>query len=138
VLLLWYPEGEEYVANILVIDDEPVLLDLISNTLRLDGHNVTALSSPLAALDAQAVRHPPIDLLLTDISMEPISGHELVRRMSKTGFTGPVLFMSGYPALTADVAEALGECTALEKPFTAVQLRSTVKRVLARCKARAA
>jgi CheY-like chemotaxis protein len=40
-------------ANILVIDDESVLLTLISNTLRLDGHTVTALSEPLAALDYQ-------------------------------------------------------------------------------------
>jgi two-component system, NtrC family, nitrogen regulation response regulator NtrX len=125
-------------ANILVIDGEAVLLDLISNTLRLDGHHLIALSSPIAALGAREAGHPPIDLLLTDIDTEPISGFELVKRLSKKGFNGAVVFMSANAAVAAAVSESLGERAVLEKPFTAARLRMTVRRGLARSKVKPA
>src|ERR1035441_9616229 len=106
-------------ANILVIDDESVLLGLISNTLRLDGHNVTAFCDPIAALNSQEAGQLSIDLLVTDISMKPISGFELVKRLIAAGFDIPVLFTSGYPALSDAVANSLGKRSILEKPFTA-------------------
>jgi DNA-binding NtrC family response regulator len=119
-------------ANILVIDDESVLLDLISTTLRLDGHTVIALSDPLAALECQGPGQPRIDLLLADIDMRPISGFEVVKRLTSAGFTSPVLFMSGYPALSGAVADSLGNRAILEKPFTATQLRVAIRGTLAR------
>src|ERR1700722_9293171 len=106
-------------ANILLIDDEPVLLDLISRILRLDGHDVDAINNPLEALASYGGGTKAIDLLVTDIDMKPISGFELVKRLSKTGFCSPVLFMSGYPALAAAVSESLGDRAILEKPFSA-------------------
>jgi DNA-binding NtrC family response regulator len=121
-------------ANILMIDDEPLLLGLISNTLRLDGHKTIALSDPLDALDYQREGQSPIDLLLTDIDMKPISGFELVNRLTKAGFDGPVLFTSGYPALSGAIANSLGQRSILEKPFTAPQLRAAVRGTLSRSK----
>ena len=133
-MILYLVSGLEYsaMANILVIDDEPVLLNLIATALRLDGHTIKAICDPLAALDAHGDEQSPIDLLLTDIDMVPISGFELVKRLSKTGFNSPVLFMSGYAALAGAVAESLGERAVLEKPFTAAQLRSAVHRMLSK------
>ena len=121
-------------ANILLIDDEPVSLSLIANTLRLDGHNVKAMCGPLEALETQGAGQPPIDLLLTDISLEPISGFQLAKRLSNAGFRSPVLFMSSYPALAGAVADGLGDRAILEKPFTARQLRSAVRRALLKSK----
>jgi DNA-binding response OmpR family regulator len=123
-------------ANILVVDDEAMLLDLISNTVRLDGHHVTALCDPLAALAFQETGQPPIDLILTDIEMRPISGFELVKRLRSAGFDGEVLFTSGYSALSAAVAKSLGERLILQKPFTGAQLRAAVRGSLARSKAK--
>lgn len=124
-------------ANILLVDDEPVLLGLISNTLRLDGHEVSAVCNPLMALASQSAGQTPIDLLLTDIDLKPISGFELVNRLSKIGFNGSVLFMSEYPALVAAVAESLGERAILEKPFTATQLRGAIAKALRKVRAKA-
>lgn len=121
-------------ANILLIDKEPVLLDVISNTLRLDGHDVTAVRDPLAALASHETGRNVIDLLLTDIDMKPISGFEVVNRLGRNGFTGSVLFMSEYSTLAAAVARSLGERAILEKPFTAVQLRSAVAKSLRKVK----
>jgi len=120
-------------ANILVIDDDPVLLDLISTILRQVGHQVTAIADPAEACESFCAGDA-IDLLLTDITMRPISGFEVVKRLTFLGFHGSILFTSGYPALSGAVASALGERAIIEKPFTAAQLRSAVGRSLAKMK----
>ena len=125
-------------AHILVVDDEPLLLDLISATLRLDGHEVTAVGDPPAALSMQEAGQLPVDLLLTDVEMRPISGFELVRRLTKLGFDSPVLFTTGYPALSDVVAGSLGARFILEKPFTAAQLRGVVRNALSPSKSKIA
>jgi CheY-like chemotaxis protein len=123
-------------ANILAIDDESILLALISATLRRDGHNVTAMTDPLAAVDSFISGRAAVDLLLTDVTMKPISGFEVLTRLVSAGFDGPVLFMSGYSALSGCVAESLGVRAVIEKPFTAPQLRAAVARALAKNKAK--
>jgi two-component system OmpR family response regulator len=121
-------------ANIMVIDDEALLLDLISNTLRLDGNTVISMADPLAAIDYLNSGQPVVDLLLTDIDMKPISGFELVKRLVKNHFDSPVVFLSGYSGLSAVVADSMGVRSLLEKPFTAKELRSVVRNSLARVK----
>jgi DNA-binding NtrC family response regulator len=123
-------------ANVLVIDDESVLLDLIATVLRTDGHSVQATGDPLKALSFLDAGNPPIDLVLTDIDMKPITGFELVKRLTKIGFTGPVLFTSGYASLCGAVTDSLGSRAILEKPFTAAQLRTALGRALAKGKAK--
>jgi DNA-binding NtrC family response regulator len=119
------------VAHILVIDDESVLLDLISRTLRHDGHTVTTASDPIAAMESSSGRKQPIDLLLTDVDMRPINGFELVRRLTRMGFNAPVLFMSGYPDLASAMACCTDPYSFIDKPFTIDQLRVVVSRILA-------
>ena len=46
-------------ANILLIDNEQVLLSLISTTLRLEGHGVSAMCDPLVALASQCAGQAP-------------------------------------------------------------------------------
>jgi DNA-binding NtrC family response regulator len=121
-------------ANILVIDDEPVLLGLVSTALRRDGHQVTAMDDPLAATAAYKSGGLPVDLLLADVSLRPISGFEIFKRFMKAGFNGPVLFMSGYPAVSGIIVESIGARAVLEKPFTAPELRSAVRQALSKIK----
>jgi two-component system OmpR family response regulator len=116
-------------ANILVIDDEPVLLDLISNTLRLGGHQVTAVSNPVEACELFQAGGPT-DLVVTGVSMKPISGFEIVARLNAKGFTGSVLFTSAGSALSSAIVRSMGERAIIEKPFTAAQLRSAVRKSL--------
>jgi DNA-binding NtrC family response regulator len=120
----------EWMAHILVIDDESILLDLISRTLRMEGHTVTAVSDPLAAIDSARTGTPPIDLLLTDVNMRPVSGPELVQRLTAAGFTAPVLFMSGYPTFASAFAGSRNACAVIDKPFTIGELRLVVARIL--------
>ncbi len=121
-------------ANILVIDDEPVLLDLISNTLRLDGHQVAAISEPLKALDYFKNGDSPVDMLITDVELKPLSGFEMVKRLNNMGFTGPVLFISGHSNLAGAIADSLGARSVIEKPFTASRFRAAVRSALVKRK----
>jgi two-component system OmpR family response regulator len=118
-------------ANILVVDDEPVLLDLISTALRRDGHQVIAMTDPVAACESFDSGRIAVDLLVTDVTLRPISGFEIVSRLIKKGFTSPVLFMSGFPALS-DALGGLDMRAVLEKPFTAQQLIAAVHNALGR------
>ena len=115
-------------ANIFVIDDEQILLNLISTTLRLDGHKVVEFENPLLALESAGSL--PIDLLVTDVEMKPINGFEVVKRLHMKGFSGAVLFISGYAYPANASAATIGRRMMLEKPFTSGQLRSAVREAL--------
>ena len=115
-------------ANIFVIDDEQVLLDLIAATLRLDGHRVTAFENPLSFIESAG--NLLIDLLVTDVEMKPINGFEVVKRLAQKGFTGPVLFMSGFFYPQNVYSGTLSQRMVLEKPFTSGQLRAAVREAL--------
>lgn len=117
-------------ANILVIDDEPVLLDLISTSLQRDGHHVTAISDPMSAFDSVDNAKPVFALVLTDVDMKPMSGFEIVKQLNHKGWRGPVLFMSGHSSLSGAVGGKLAGRAMIEKPFTASQLRTAVTRAL--------
>ena len=112
-----------------VIDDEPLLLDLISATLRSEGHAVHAVADPLAGLSL-CQSQSGVDLLITDVDMRPISGFEVVKRLRLSNVEIPVLFMSGYPNVSGVISKTLGESAVLDKPFTAAQLRTAVNRAL--------
>jgi len=119
-------------ANVLVLDDEPTVLDLICKILRLDGHSVRAMSDPVAVLDFISQAGAGIDLFLTDIATKPLSGFELVDLLIGAGFHAPVIFMSGYSALAEAVGASLEVRELLEKPFTAAKLRAAVGTALDR------
>lgn len=121
-------------ANILLIDDEPVLLDLLSASLKKDGHNVAAISNPLAASDLFKSGEAAFDLVVTDVEMRPISGFEVVRQLLHIGWCGAVLFMSGHSSHSGALAGQPGKGAIIEKPFTAVEFRSAVARALIRGK----
>jgi DNA-binding NtrC family response regulator len=121
-------------ANILLIDDEPVLLDLISASLQKEGHNVIAISEPLTALGLFKSGEPAFDLIVTDVEMRPINGFEVVKRLIHGGWHGPVLFMTGHSSRPGANTSSQGKGAIIEKPFTAIEFRSAVARALIRGK----
>ncbi len=119
-------------AQILVVNDGQMLAALIAGSLREDGCEVIHANDPLTALDMAAMREGAFDLILTDVQTKPISGFEFVRRLAVMGNQSPVLFMSDSRSVSAIIANAIGRSAIIEKPFTAPQLRNTVKKRLAR------
>jgi DNA-binding NtrC family response regulator len=121
-------------AVIVVIDDEPVVLELLGMVLRLDGHDLQPLSDPVAAYEVITSAETAVDLVITDAGLKPISGFELVNRLRMRGILCPVLVISGHHGLNAPPSG--GPMEILEKPFTAAQLRAAVNDALTPMKAK--
>ena len=118
-------------ALICIVDDEPVLLNLIGTVLRLDGHEVKTFGNPLEAYEAIIAPDAAFSLLVTDVAMKPITGVQLMTRLRAKRIDFPVLLMTGHCALTDTFNKALGYRAAIDKPFTATELRKAVHRILA-------
>src|SRR5262245_54742972 len=81
---------------ILVLGDEPSILNLVGLTLRPDGYRLLRATSGRDALELAASFEGPIDLLLTDAKMPGMGGIELVRELRSRRPDLPVIVMSGY------------------------------------------
>jgi len=117
--------------TILVVDDDPLALDLIELTLAPLGYKVILTSSGEEALQVAKSRNGNIDLLLTDMIMPGITGLDLVRQFLARYPKTKVMFMSGYmcPSL-AHQNVALSEKAFVLKPFTTNTLAKKMRAVL--------
>jgi signal transduction histidine kinase len=117
--------------TVLLVEDEIANLKLVEIMLKNLNYRVFAVNSPMEAI-ALAENHPePLDLLLTDVIMPELNGHDLANRL-RALFPGlRVLFMSGY---TADIIVNRGvldnNVFLLQKPFTSRELAAKVSEVL--------
>lgn len=118
-------------AVILIADDEEPLRGFVSRALQLDGHTVHAAEDGAAALDMLLTPGAAYDLLLTDIRMPMMDGIALALAAAQARPAMPVMLMTGY----ADQRERARDLEALirdvlTKPFSLVDLRTAVRRVL--------
>jgi DNA-binding NtrC family response regulator len=112
---------------VLVVDDEPVALQVMARTLAEAGYAVHTASNGQDALALAVTLAKPLDLVVTDMRMDPIGGPELAELMFAQGLASRFLFVSGYgPA--ADYNEQFGPF--LPKPFSPQRLVETVARTL--------
>ena len=113
-------------AVILVVDDEPLMRDLIVNIVKLSGHCALAARNGLEAVAFFRSYPDLIDLVITDLKMPVMDGAEEIRRIRETRPGATILCMSGNPEQ---------ECPAgtmfLSKPFTSEQIRTRVNEALA-------
>jgi DNA-binding NtrC family response regulator len=117
-------------ARILLVQDDPVILCLVSGTLRPEGHEIVVASGPIQALELGRQEFQRIDLVVIRIDLKPISGLEFAKRLVKRGIDVPMLFMSASHSIAAVIAQSLGQSAIIEEPFTAAELRSSVKKCL--------
>lgn len=112
--------------RILVVDDEPAVLEVISRVLSKEGYEVRTAGSAeegLALLGRESV-----DLVLLDVQLPRMSGFQAVEAFAKAG--APVLLMSGHAdAEFRKDALLLGARDLLEKPVGTDELKAAVKRL---------
>jgi two-component system cell cycle sensor histidine kinase/response regulator CckA len=113
-------------ATVLVVDDEPAVLQFVCHALRCYGYEALPASDGRQALDIISRFERPIDLVLSDVAMPGIRGPDLARRIARLSPSTSVLFMSGNVGL--------GELPAgshfIEKPFTLRTLYAKVDQAL--------
>jgi len=121
--------------TILVVDDEPVVLNLTKLILETAGYPVLAANNGQQALAFFENGNHSIDLLLTDINMPAISGLELACRVSEIEPRLPVVFMTGRrtngPGVELLVDEGpFSHCKVIRKPFTSNELLAEINGIL--------
>lgn len=121
---------------ILVADDDPRLLRLVQRNLELAGFRVKTASDGEAALKLTEAEEP--DLLVLDIMMPGMDGHELCRRVREFS-VAPIIMLTAKDA-EEDKVQGLdsGADDYLTKPFSSSELLARVRAVLRRAKEYAA
>jgi two-component system response regulator GlrR len=117
-------------ARILIVDDDPALLRLLSMRLRGEGHEVVEAASGEAALAALDRELP--QLLITDLRMGGMDGLQLFQAVHRRHPLLPVLMLTAHGTI-ADAVKALrrGVFGYIAKPFEARELMAEVDRALA-------
>jgi DNA-binding response OmpR family regulator len=117
--------------TILLVEDEANLRNLARQFLEKQGYRVIEAADGAVALQIAVAHEGVIHLLLTDVIMPGMNGHELAQRLSEIRPNTKVLYMSGY---TENVIGRNGTLDAgvrlLQKPFTLRDLNSKVREVL--------
>ncbi len=121
-------EGTE---TILLVEDDPSILRLSREILHRMGYTVLTAEGSQTALDTARGHDGPIDLLITDVVMPRMNGHELARKLLAERPTTRCLFMSGYTADTiVRPVDSDHEVYFLQKPFSAEDLATQVRQAL--------
>jgi two-component system OmpR family response regulator len=118
-------------ARLLVVDDEPNILELLSASLRFAGFEVATATDGNEALRVAGSFKP--DLLLLDVMMPGVDGFEVVRRLRQEGRQIPVLFLTAKDATEDKVTGlTLGGDDYVTKPFSLEEVIARVRAVLRR------
>ena len=118
-------------GRVLIVDDEPPLLKMMSIYLQRKGHSVTTCSSTDDAAAKVEASPAEFDVAVLDATMDGLSMEELALRLLKANAALRVLAASGYPVDTSALeAAAPGRVAFLLKPFSPEMLASEVGRML--------
>ncbi|MFO0568248.1 MAG: sigma-54 dependent transcriptional regulator [Polyangiaceae bacterium] len=116
-------------GQILVVDDEPSILNTLKKALTLEGYTVDVAGG--IALAEERLSKRSYDVLLLDVSLPDGNGVELLERLRKGSVDTPVIMMSGHATIdTAVRATRLGAIDFLEKPVSTDRLLVVLENTL--------
>jgi len=116
--------------RVLVVEDDPVVRDIVGSILRELGYETAEACSGADALARAGAGDRPFDLLVTDLALPDIPGEELAGRMAEACPATKVLFISGYADQAAPPAHDTAGAPFLQKPFSGRVLGRKVREVL--------
>jgi DNA-binding NtrC family response regulator len=120
---------EAKMARVLLVDDEPNILQVLACMLRSKKHDVKFTTEGQKAIDM--AKAEKFDLLISDIRMNPVDGMTVLKSVRKVRPEMPVLMLTAYGSLdTAKQAIDLGAFGYVLKPFNLQELLITVDRAL--------
>jgi CheY-like chemotaxis protein len=103
--------------TILLVEDDPALLEIVREILDTLGYNVLAACDGFNALEVEAAHDGAIDLLLSDVVMPNMDGFEAAEIIREDHPDIKIVFMSGYPNRAGISTENLPDnCQFLQKP----------------------
>jgi two-component system OmpR family response regulator len=116
---------------VLVVDDEPSIVDAVATSLRYEGFEVDVAVTGRDALTL-AQEDPP-DLVILDVMLPGLDGLEVTRRLRADGVDVPILFVTARDTLHDKVAGlTIGGDDYVTKPFALAEVIARVKTILRR------
>jgi DNA-binding response OmpR family regulator len=120
--------------RILVVDDDPVLLKSLQDTLEGDGHSIVTASGGQAGIEsflAARVQGNPFHVVITDLGMPYVDGRQVCTAVKTTAPDTVVLMLTGWgQRFVADGGTPLHVDTVLSKPPKLRELREALARGL--------
>ncbi len=118
-------------ARVLVVDDEPNIVDVISMALRYEGFEVASAGTGAEALSAVRTQRPHVMLL--DVMLPDMEGFDVARRLGAERARVPIIFLTARDA-TEDRVRGLtvGGDDYVTKPFSLEELVARVRALLRR------
>jgi two-component system OmpR family response regulator len=118
-------------ARLLVVEDDPNILELLSASLKFAGFDVSTATSGSSAVSAAKDRRP--DLVVLDVMLPDLDGFEVIRLMREGGTRTPVVFLTARDATDDKIRGlTLGGDDYVTKPFSLEELTARIRAVLRR------
>jgi two-component system cell cycle sensor histidine kinase/response regulator CckA len=125
------PAGAEGTERILLIDDDPAVLTIVSSMLTKRGYEIIGAANGAEAIIRFETRDQPIALVISDLIMRGLDGRETTDRIRAIDPSTKVLYMSGYTDDATIRSGALSVGTGfIQKPFSGDALASCVRELL--------
>ena len=122
-------------ARLLVVDDEPAILELLSVSLRFAGFEVETAADGVEALNCLTRSIP--DLLVLDVMMPKMGGFDVARQLRGAGNHVPVVFLTAKDATEDRITGlTLGGDDYITKPFSLEEVVARIRAVLRRTSGR--
>lgn len=113
---------------ILVVDDEPPLLQMVSMMLADTGYKILLAENGKIAYELLTSKTENIALVLCDVRMPQMSGPELAKKIKD--LNTPIVFMSGYSDVNIQQLSVEGARGFIKKPFLCEELLAIIESVL--------
>ena len=125
------PNPEKAEARVLVVDDEPNIVDIVSMALRYNDYDVVTANSGREALEAVSASKP--DMIVLDVMMPELDGFEVAKRLGEQRSDIPILFLTARDT-TDDKVRGLtiGGDDYMTKPFSVEELLARIGTILKR------
>lgn len=115
--------------KILVVDDEPMLCEILKDFLELDAYEVSEAHSGKEAFEMIAV--DSFDCVISDVRMPDGDGAELAQKILNMHGKKPIVFLTtGFSDISDEYAKSLHVVEVLHKPFVYEELLSSVRKMV--------
>jgi DNA-binding NtrC family response regulator len=119
------------VSRILLVDDDKSFRAVLGKVLASHGHEILDCEGGEDALSRIRQQEPPVDLVISDIKMQPMTGLDLLRRIREVAENLPVILVTAYGRVeTALDALKDGAFDYVTKPFRVDEFLDTIERAL--------
>jgi CheY-like chemotaxis protein len=119
--------------RILIIDDDPNILELYSRLLKKHGYDT--IEAKNGKIGMKLYRENPTDLIITDVVMPEKEGIEVIRELRRDFPDAKIVAISGggiatSGAMCLQIADRLGACRTFTKPISSAELLKAVQELL--------